>query len=105
MAAATYQLLFGTMPLKPIFIQLQMADQIFRKVEDIVTDVPVKIEDHFVHIDFQVIDMEKTSTIHPSSLGDRSSAPLKQSSTLEPEKSTCTSPLRRYAAILLTLTI
>ena len=38
---------------------------------------------------------EKTSTIHPSSLGDRSSSPLKQSSTLEPEKSTCTSPLRR----------
>ena len=43
--------------------------------------------------------------IHPSSLGDRSSAPLKQSSTLEPDKSKCTSPLRRYAAILLTLTI
>jgi len=48
---------------------------------------------------------EKTSTIHPSSLGDRSSALLKQSSTLELEKSTCTSPLRRYATILLTLTI
>jgi len=32
-------------------------------------------------------------------LGDRSSALLKQSSALEPEKSTCTSPLRRYAAI------
>ncbi len=70
MAAVTYQLLFGTMPLKPTYIKLQMADQTFRKVE-----------------------------------GDRSSALLKQSSTLEPEKSTCTSPLRRYAAILLTLTI
>jgi len=31
MAAVTYQLLFGTMPLKPTYIQLQMAD---RKVED-----------------------------------------------------------------------
>ena len=43
--------------------------------------------------------------IHPSSLEDRSSASLKQSSTLELEKSICTSPKRRYAAILLTLTI
>jgi len=33
MAAVTYQLLFGTMPLKPTYIQLQMADQTFRKVE------------------------------------------------------------------------
>ena len=32
MAAVTYQLLFGTMPLKPTYIQLQMADQTFRKV-------------------------------------------------------------------------
>jgi len=34
MAVDTYQLLFGTMPLKPTYIQLQMADQTFRKVED-----------------------------------------------------------------------
>ena len=27
MATVTYQLLFGTMPLKPTYIQLQMADQ------------------------------------------------------------------------------
>jgi len=45
------------MPLKPTYIQLQMADQRFRKVEGIVTNVPVKIENHFVHTDFQVIDM------------------------------------------------
>jgi len=30
---ATYQLLFGTMPLKPTYTQLEMADQTFRKVE------------------------------------------------------------------------
>ena len=30
----TYQLLFGTMPLKPTYIQLQMADQTFQKVKD-----------------------------------------------------------------------
>ena len=48
----TYQLMFGNMPLKSTYIQLQMADQTFRKVEGIVTDVRVKIDDHFVHIDF-----------------------------------------------------
>ena len=57
MATVTYQLLFRTMLLKPTYIQLQMADQTFQKVEGVVTDVPVKIDDHFVHIDFQVIDM------------------------------------------------
>jgi len=59
MAVVTYRLLFGTMPLKPTYIQLQMADQTFRKVEGIVTDVPIKIDNHFVHTDFQVIDMGK----------------------------------------------
>ena len=34
----TYQLLFGTMPLKPTYIQLQMADQTFRKVIDMGED-------------------------------------------------------------------
>ena len=81
MAVVTYRLLFGTMPSKPTYIQLEMADQTFRKVEGIATHVPVKIDDHFVYTDFQVIDMGKMSMIHPSSLGDRSSALLKQSST------------------------
>jgi len=57
MVVVTYQLLFRTMPLKPTYILLQLADQTFQKVEGIVTDVPVKIDDHFVHTDFQVIDM------------------------------------------------
>jgi len=57
MAAVTYRLLFETMPLKPTYIELQMADQTFREVKAIVTDVPVKIDDHFVYTDFQVIDM------------------------------------------------
>jgi len=46
MAVVTYQLLFATMPLKSTYIQLQMADQTFRKVEGIVNDVRVKIDDH-----------------------------------------------------------
>jgi len=38
MAAVTYQLLLGTMPIKPTYIQLQMADQTFRKVIDMGED-------------------------------------------------------------------
>jgi len=41
MAVVTYQLLYRTMPLQPTYIQLQMADQTFQKVEGIVTDVPI----------------------------------------------------------------
>jgi len=69
MTAVTYQLLFGTMPLKLTYIQLQMAVQTFRKVECIVTDVPVKIDDHFVHTDFQVIDMGEDEYDPPIILG------------------------------------
>ena len=82
-----------------------MADQKFREVKGTVTDVPVKIDDHFVYTDFQVIDMGEDEYDPPIILEDRSSASLKQSSILELEKSICTSPQRRYAAILLTLTI
>jgi len=46
-----------------------MADQTFRKVEGIVTDVPIKIDDNFVHIDFQVIDMGEDESNPPIILG------------------------------------
>ena len=69
MAAVTYRLLFGTMPLKPTYIQLQMAYQTFRKVEGMVTDVPVKIDDHFVHTEFQIIDMGEDKYDPPIILG------------------------------------
>jgi len=105
MAAVTYQLLFGTMPLKPTYIQLQMADQTFRKVEGIVTDVLIKIDNHFVHTDFQVIDMGEDEYDPPIILGRPFLSTVKAIIYIEPEKSTCTSPLRRYTAILLTLTI
>jgi len=51
MAAVTYQLLHGIMPLQPTYIQLQMI--------------------------FRSLAWEKTSTIHPSSLEDRSSNTIK----------------------------
>ena len=52
MAVVTYQLLCGTMPLQSTYTQFQMVDQTFRKVEGIVTDVSVKINDHFIPTDF-----------------------------------------------------
>jgi len=64
MTVVTYQLLHGTMPLQPKYIQIQMI--------------------------FRSLTWEKMSTIHPSSLGDRSSTLSKPSSILEPEKSTYT---------------
>jgi len=57
------------MPLKPIYIQLQMADQTFREVKGIVTDVPIKIDDHFFYTDFQVIDMGEDKYDPPVILG------------------------------------
>jgi len=39
-AAVTYRLLFGTMPLKPTYIQLQMADQTFREVKHTFREPP-----------------------------------------------------------------
>ena len=69
MAAVTYQLLHGTMSLQPTYIQLQMADQTFREVKGIVSDVPVKIDDHFVYTDFQVIDMGEDEYDPPIILG------------------------------------
>ena len=82
-----------------------MADQTFQKVEGIATDVPIKIDDHFVHTDFQVIDMGEDEYDPPIILERPFLNTVKQSSTLELEKFTCTSPLRRYTAISLTLTI
>jgi len=69
MAAVTFQLLYGTMPLQPTYTQLLMADQTFHKVEGIVTDVPIKINDHFIMIDFQVIDMGEDEYDPPIILG------------------------------------
>ena len=46
-----------------------MADQTFHKVEGIVTDAPVKINDHFIPTDFQVIDMGEDEYDPPVILG------------------------------------
>jgi len=82
-----------------------MADQTFQKVEGIVTDVPVKIDDHFAHTYFQVIDMGEDEYNPPIILGRPFLSTVKAIIYIGTGESTCTSPLRRYAAILLTLTI
>jgi len=46
-----------------------MADQTFREVKGTVTDVFVKIDDHFVYTDFQVIDMGEDEYDPPIILG------------------------------------
>jgi len=46
-----------------------MADQTFLEVKGIVSDVPVKIDDDFVYIDFQVIDMGEDEYDPPIILG------------------------------------
>jgi len=82
-----------------------MADQTFRKVEGIVTDVPIKIDDHFVHTDFQVIDMGEDEYDPPIILGRPFLGTVKAIIYIETREVHMHFPLRRYAAILLTLTI
>jgi len=40
-AKETYEYLYGTMPLEPRYVHLQMADQIFRFMEGLLKDVPI----------------------------------------------------------------
>jgi len=46
-----------------------MVDQTFREVNGIVSDVPVKIDDHFDYTDFQVIGMGEDEYDPPVILG------------------------------------
>jgi len=57
MAKITYEFLYGTMPLDPTYVQLQLVDQSFRFVDGIAKNVPVQIEDHYVTTNFLVVDM------------------------------------------------
>jgi len=57
MAKVTYEFLYGTMPMDPTYVQLQLADQSFRFVEGIVKNVPVQIDNHYVPTNFLIIDM------------------------------------------------
>jgi len=69
MAKVTYEFLYGTMPMDPIYAQLQIADQSFRFVEGIAKDVPIHINDHYVPTDLLVIDMGEDECDPPIILG------------------------------------
>jgi hypothetical protein len=57
MSKVTYELIYGDLPLYSTYIMLQVADQSQWFPEGIARDVPVKIMDNYVLIDFLVIDM------------------------------------------------
>ena len=57
MSKITYEYLFGNEPLYPTYMQLQMANQSIRFLEEIAKDVLVRIHNHFAPIDFMVLDM------------------------------------------------
>jgi hypothetical protein len=69
MAKVTYEYLYGTMPLDPTYVQLQMVDQSFRFVDGITKNVLVQIDDHFIPTDFLVIDMGEDEYNPPIILG------------------------------------
>jgi hypothetical protein len=69
MAKVTYEYLYGTMPLEPTYVQLQMVDQTFRFMEGLVKDVPIQIDNHFILTDFLVIDMGEDKYDPPIILG------------------------------------
>jgi hypothetical protein len=69
MAKVTYEYLYGTMPLEPTYVQLQMVDQMFCFMEGLVKDVPIQIDNHFILTDFLVIDMGEDEYDPPIILG------------------------------------
>jgi hypothetical protein len=68
-AKVTYEYLYGTMPLYPTYVQLQMADQSFQFMDGIAKDIPVQISDHFIPTDFLVLDMGEDEYDLPIILG------------------------------------
>jgi hypothetical protein len=51
----TYEYLFGSKPLYPTYMQLQIADQSIQFLEGISKDVLVQIQDRYVLADFMVL--------------------------------------------------
>ena len=69
MSKITYEYLFGNEPLYPTYMQLQMANQSIRFLEEIAKDVLVRIHNHFAPIDFMVLDMGEEEDDTPIILG------------------------------------
>jgi GTP1/Obg family GTP-binding protein len=64
MSKVTYKHLYNTRPMYHTYVQLQMADQSFQRLEGVVKDVMVKIRDHYVPTDFMVLDMGEEDYVH-----------------------------------------
>jgi hypothetical protein len=64
MSKVTYKHLYNTTPMYRTYVQLQMADQSFRRPEGVVKDIMVKLRDHYVPTDFMVLDMGEEDDIH-----------------------------------------
>ena len=61
--------LFGDEPLFPTYMQLQMVDQSIQYPEGIAKDIMVRIKDHYVPVDFIVLDMGEEEEDVPIILG------------------------------------
>ena len=57
MSKVTYDYLFGDEPLFPTYMQLQMVDQTIQFLEGIEKDIMVRIQDHYIPVDFMIHDM------------------------------------------------
>ena len=69
MAKVTYEYLYGTMPLEPTYVQLQMVDQTFQFMERLVKDIPIQIDNHFIPTNFLIVDMGEDEYDPPIILG------------------------------------
>ena len=69
MSKVTYDYLFGDEPLFPTYMQLQMVDQSIRFLEGIAKDIMVRIKDHYVPVDFMILDMGEEEEDIPIILG------------------------------------
>jgi hypothetical protein len=69
MSKVTYEYLFGNEPLFPTYMQLQMADQSIRFLDEIAKDVIVRIHDQYAPADFMVLDMGEEEDDTPIILG------------------------------------
>ena len=82
-----------------------MVDQTFREVKGTVTDVRVKIDDHFVYTDFQVIDMGEDEYDPPIILGRPFLSTVKAIIYIGTREVHMHFPSEKVRPILLTLTI
>jgi hypothetical protein len=83
------------LPLEPTGMCLELGDNSIRYPLGIAEDAPVKVEHHFIPVDFMVLEMGERGRSHHSSLGGRSSRPWELLLMLARGRSTLTLTARR----------